>query len=136
MPPITSLADVQVAWNGPAAQAQIRRAAGKGLRAAALFLAARVKELLSVPAPRARARGGYRATTPASPGTPPRKLSGRLRASVTSEVSPDGLRARVGTNVVYARRLELGFPQGRHAHPYLSAALTRWRSALERILRG
>ncbi len=59
-----------------------------------------------MPAPRTRvtSRKGvryYRATTPAIPGAPPRKLSGRLRASQGYSVSPATLTARVGTNVIY-----------------------------------
>lgn len=112
---------------------EVRQAAGKGLAAGAGFLAGRVRELLSTPAPRARtlSRTGvrsYRASTPATAGAPPRKLSGRLRAGQTYEVSSDGTRARVGSNVIYARRLE------KEGHPYLSVALQRWLSELGTII--
>ncbi|VTS05309.1 hypothetical protein [Tuwongella immobilis] len=89
---------------------EVERAAGRGLTAAAIFLSGRIKEVVSVPAPRKRVktkRGGiaYRAATPATPGAPPRKLTGRLRASIGYEVAVDGKVARVGTNMIYARRL-------------------------------
>src|SRR4051812_1245627 len=92
-------------------EAEVSRNIGRGLLAGAIFLTARVKEVLSVPAPRRRvlARSGayyYRATTPATPGAPPRKLSGRLRASADYQLLPGGTEARVGSPVVYARRLE------------------------------
>jgi phage gpG-like protein len=118
-------------------QAEALRLAGHGLAPAAAFLAARVKEELSVPAPRrivlgkrGKAKGvrSYRAATPATPGDPPRKLSGRLRASITYEVSPDGTKARVGTNVIYGRRHEYG------DHPFLVTTLLRYRGELEQIL--
>lgn len=48
------------------------RGAGKGLQAGAIFLAARVKEVASVPS-----------VGPATPGAPLRKKSGRFRASVS-----------------------------------------------------
>ena len=35
--------------------------------------------------------------------------TGRLRASITGRVSPDGFSAVIGTNVEYAPRLEMGF---------------------------
>ena len=86
---------------------QVNRSAGKGLDAARVFLNARVKEALSVPAPRravragltgpsqpgkvraARKKGGilyYVATTPAQVGAPPRKLSSRMRTAQTSRM--------------------------------------------------
>lgn len=59
------------------------KAAGEGLEAALIFLVSKIKEKVSVPAPRVRLPDGtYRATTPAVPGDPPRKLSGLLRNSV------------------------------------------------------
>lgn len=100
----------------------IRPALVRALTAGAVLLTGRVKETLSVAAPRKRvtSRKGvryYRATTPAVKGAPPRKLSGRLRASITYRVDADGLVARVGTGVVYARRHELG------DHPFLVPTL-------------
>jgi hypothetical protein len=77
---------------------QLKRGAGKGVEAAVRFLAARVKEAVSVPAPKKPIRGavlsgkklgpilGYRATTPAVSGAPPRMLSGKLRAGVTHKM--------------------------------------------------
>jgi hypothetical protein len=70
---------------------QVTRSVGKGLNAGRIFLTSRIKETLSVPAPRIRIQTPagevyYKATTPATPGAPPRKLSGRLRTSVTSKM--------------------------------------------------
>jgi phage gpG-like protein len=103
---------------------ELRRRAVRAVTAGSVVLASRVKETLSVPAPRKRvlSRRGvyyYRATTPATPGAPPRKLSGRLRASVTRQTldTPDGPVGRVGTNLVYARRHERG------THPFLQPTL-------------
>ena len=102
---------------------EVLRLAGLGVKAAAIHLSRRVKEVLSVPAPRRRARSArtgvptWRATLPAAPGAPPRKLSGRLRASVAYEADEREGEARVGTNVVYGRRHELG------DHPFLVPAL-------------
>jgi len=70
---------------------QVARSVGKGLNAGRIFLTSRIKETLSVPAPRIRIQTPsgetyYKATTPATPGAPPRKLSGQLRTSVTSRM--------------------------------------------------
>lgn len=88
---------------------QVDRMAGRGLNAARIFMAGRIKETLSVPAPRRAVRlpvqpgqrkgaiSHYVAVTPATVGAPPRKLSSRLRTSVTSMmVTPKT--AVVGTN--------------------------------------
>jgi hypothetical protein len=61
--------------------------------------------------------------------------TGRLRSSISHELGRDvrGLHARVGSNVVYARRIELGFDgvdslgrrYSQHPRPYLRAALAQ-----------
>jgi phage gpG-like protein len=114
---------------------EVKRSAGKGVAAAAYFYAARVKEVLSVPAPRASyltKRNVKRviATTRATPGAPPRKLTGRLRASISVLMLDGGRRARVGTNVIYARRHELG------THPFLMPTLRKHLGDIQRIIRG
>lgn len=117
------------------------RLAGRGLLAGGTFLATRIKEVLSVPAPRRRVIAGPRsrvrppgtpywvATTRATPGAPPRKLSGRLRASVmVKQPSPE--RVQVGVfNLVYARPLETWMN-----HPYLWNTFISERDRLGRII--
>ena len=77
---------------------QLKRGAGKGVEAACRFLVARIKETVSVPAPKITIRGtplpgkkkgpilGYRGTSSAIKGAPPRVLSGRLRQGVTHKM--------------------------------------------------
>ncbi len=106
---------------------QVQRGAAKGIQAAAKFLAARIKEAVSEPAPRKAVRAAplsgqkkgsilyYRASTPATPGAPPRKLSGRLRTSITSAMlTPTS--ATVGTNAraVLSRKYPQGFNYPRY----------------------
>lgn len=132
---------------------QVKRAAGKGLNAARIFLTARIKETLSVPAPRIRVKspGGdisYRATTPAIPGAPPRKLSGRLRGSVTSEMQGES-RAVIGVSAkgMPSVKSPMGFPYPAYhelkglgamsgQHPFLIPTVVRWRSAIRKIMGG
>jgi phage gpG-like protein len=114
---------------------EVKRLAGRGVAAAAYFYAARVKEVLSVPAPRRNyiTRKKVKrvvASTPATPGAPPRKLTGRLRGSIATLVQDGGKRARVGTNVIYARRHELG------THPFLMPTLRKHLKDIQRIIRG
>ena len=126
-----------------AAQVQKRAAAGVG--AAAVFLAARLKEQVSVPAPRKRVvskRGDlyYRATVRAIPGAPPRKLSGKLRQTITYQVNtgPRGrVTALVGTNARsvnnfnYPRWLE---QNKAHPHKFVAPTVRRYRADLVTIV--
>jgi hypothetical protein len=97
-----------------------------------------VKQTLSVPAPRKRVVAGprssapgtiyYRATTPATPGAPPRKLSGRLRAAQAMEFNSSLNVARIGSNVIYGRRLEL------EGHSYLQYTMVRYSDQVARVI--
>jgi len=139
---------------------QVTRGAGKGLNAGRVFLAARIKEALSVPAPRRAVRGPpapgkrlgpiirYVATTPAMPGAPPRKLSGRLRTSVTSIMLND-LTAVVGTNASSepSSKYPLGFQYPAYheivgfggfkrsgGHPFIAPTAKKWKGTLAVII--
>ena len=133
---IVTLADVKRLWAGEKLRQQIERAAGRGVQAAAIFLVARVKEILSVPAPRRiawhQSKGvfvrSYQAKTRATPGAPPRKLSGKLRASINYAMEGP-MRARVGTRIKYARPLEL-----RMNHQFLRPTAVKFRRVLLRIM--
>jgi len=94
------------AWYGPKVMADIKKSASRGTEAAAIFLVNALKKTLSIPAPRIAVVGVrgvrkgiryYRATTRATPGAPPRKLSGDMRGSITYRMS--GEKAWVGTNL-------------------------------------
>ena len=113
--------------------AEVKRRASQGLKAATIFLSSRVKEILSVPAPRrlVKPKHGapyYRATTPATPGAPPRKLSGQLRRTIAWEMRQNETVGRVGTNTIYGRRLEA---QG---HRYLTLAVDMYQNEIKAIM--
>lgn len=108
---------------------EFERQIGRGLRGAAAFAANRAKEIVSVPAPRKRTKSGLRASTPAMPGAPPRKLSGTLRSRITSEVISD-TQARVGLRLDYGAIHEYG------DHPFLSVMIEKNRDALARLIAG
>jgi len=113
---------------------EVKKRAKAGLMAATIFLNARVKEILSVPAPRALVKPKmgapyYRATTPATAGAAPRKLSGELRRSITWEMRNNNTVGRVGTNKVYGKALETWM-----GHPYLVVAVQQYQGEIKTIM--
>lgn len=112
---------------------EVKAKAKKGLMAATIFLSARIREIISVPAPRVLVKplyGApyYRATQKATPGAPPRKLSGELRRSIAWEMRQNGTVGRVGTNKVYARKLE------NMGHRFLSLAVEQYQGEIKTIM--
>jgi hypothetical protein len=119
-------------------QAEVLRITGRGVQSAGYFLSARVKELISVPAPRRIVIAGpnsktpglryYVATTKAKPGAPPRKLSGRGRANVAAEYDEMTNTSRVGVNLKYMGAHERG------THAFLLPSLVQWGAEIGRIV--
>ncbi len=132
---------------------QAKKGVGKGIVTARAFLLGRLKETLSVPAPRKRVtgKGGeiyYRATTPAIPGAPPRKLSARLIASLAARV--EGNSIVIGSNArgfpsiknpvgyLYGKHHEIVDP-GRSSsgkHQWIRPTVKQYRHELQAIVRG
>jgi phage gpG-like protein len=89
-------------------------------------------------------RGNRSGKFPSAPGEPPKKVSTRLYGSIHSKVQRErrSVGAIVGSNMAYARRLELGFTgvdrKGRRyrmaARPYLRPALANTRGQVAAIL--
>lgn len=82
-----------------ATRAEMRRRVGT----AVLIVKGEIQQLLNV--------GNPTGKSPSKPGDPPRKVTALLFQSIATQVFDDGddIVGRVGTNVIYARRLELGF---------------------------
>ena len=136
---------MSVEWHGDAAMAHVRRNAVTFLTRAAIEVARRAKELLSVAGSGrssvGRGSGGrfksvQGPSTHSRPGEPPRKQTGRLRASVAHEVDAGNLRAAVGTNVEYGRHLELGTSRGLAPRPWLRRALADTQGRVNSLLGG
>ena len=127
--------------------------ASRGLDRARKFLEAKVKEAVSTPAPRklVKPRDGsapyYRATTPATPGAPPRMVSGNLRDKVTSRM--DGPRRALVQSTARSRPSKAypaGFPYGQFherrmlgkarsgEHPYVKVTADRHRAELKSLI--
>lgn len=123
---------------------QVQRRAGAGVRAAAIFLAARIKEAVSVPAPRKRVVNKlgdirYVATQRAIPGAPPRKLSGKLRQSVTYElpgVTDKLVRARAVVGVKARSKNGFNYPKHleKNSHAFLMPIVRKYRRDLVAII--
>lgn len=83
---------------------------------------------------------------PSTPPDPPHTLTGRLKQSISHDVirKPREIVARVGTNVEYAHRLEMGFVDkdkaGRNVsqapRPYLRKAIWDNKAKILRMLSG
>ena len=83
---------------------------------------------------------------PSKPGKPPRTLSGRFKQSITHVVERQvgTMRLKVGSNVSYARRLELGFvgrdKRGRNvsqaARPWLRVSVQQVWKKIGEIMRS
>lgn len=120
--------DVHYERNTEAAKQHIREKAVQFLTAAAIVVTTKAKRMLTVPGT-GRKRGKKAGpVTHAPKGQPPYKQTGRLRASITYEVDEQQLVARVGTNVEYARPLEL------LDHPFLRRSLDETRPEVDSIV--
>jgi hypothetical protein len=124
---------------------QIRRGAGKGLDAARPFIVSRIKEAMNVSAPKKRVRlpGGafyYRATTPAEPLAPIRKVSGDAQRSVWGEVVGKLLIIRVTARskdgFPYPKYHEIVNPKnlGSGKHQFIKPTIAKYKTALKIIV--
>jgi phage gpG-like protein len=128
-------------WHGPEAIEYVREKAAQGLARAAIEVRRRAAQLLSLAGTAVSTGGGgirkgarITGAVRSKAGEPPRKQTGRLRASVTYETN--GLKARVGTNVRYGKYLELGTKRGIAPRPWLRRALNECQARLNEILSG
>lgn len=112
---------------------EIRATAVRSLTRAAVTCTTDLKKILSVPAPRkvAKTTGRVYAATKATPGAPPRKLTGRGRASVSYMVDREKLVAVIGTNVVYMPVQEFKLN-----HKWVEPTLASNGTKYERLLAG
>jgi len=116
---------MSIRWHGEAFKGLTREQLGDNLERAAITLKGIVKQSLRI--------GNKHGDSPSRPGEPPRRRTGRLSGSIAHEVDRDRLRARVGTNLVYAKFLELGTCR-MAARPFLRPALENTRDRLAELL--
>jgi hypothetical protein len=115
-------------------EAKLRGVLVARLAAAGAMCVTELKHVLSVPAPTRVAKSGRRyATTPATPGAPPRKVTGIGRAAVTFLIDPVALTCRVGLRLNYMKKHELS---ERHPHKWLHPTLARLSPRIAAKLAG
>ena len=114
-------------WRGKDLEALAKLTMAKRLEAAAILLQNEIKQDISEPS--------NKGATPSAPGEPPHKDTGRLRASISREINAEELIARVGSNLAYAKFLELGTVK-MAARPFLRKAFWEHMDKLKRILEG
>ena len=107
-------------WHGDEFFRMLEEHNRKTLELAAIHLKNKVKEKLSTPYPPA-----------SNPEDYPHRRDGELRRSVAHEVV--GHVARVGTNKVYGRHLEMGTSRMKK-RPFLRPTLANQRRQLRRIM--
>lgn len=109
------------------------------MKLATVYLQGEVRKSINV--------GNRDGHNPSAPGEPPHKVTGRLQQSIVTAVvsSGDEIMGVIGTNLDYARRLELGFvgtdSRGHNIHqaphPFLRRALAdHGQQALEVLKTG
>jgi len=122
-------------WHGDKLRQQLEAEMGRRLDAAATVVQGHAKQLVGREGaePTGGKKGGkliYGARRSA-PGEPPMKQTGRLQTSVANERT--GLIARVGTNVLYGRWLELGTSQ-MAARPWLRRSLVECMGTIRALI--
>jgi phage gpG-like protein len=117
-----------IKWYGDQIIGDINKEMASRLPLAGAVVVGKTKRLLGVQG--RPAKGGGKATH-SKPGEPPRWQTKALRQSITQE-SVSSTVERVGTNVKYAKKLEMGI--GLAARPYLRPALAQSKKKIISIL--
>ena len=117
---------------------KVKADAVKALTRTAIACTNDLKQIVSTPAPRkvSKKTGRVYAATKATPGAPPRKLTGRGRTSLAYKVAKDALEASVGTNVIYMRKHEKNADGSAGLHQYVEPVMTQNRAKYEKLLGG
>lgn len=132
------MADAITVWRASDVIASTRTKLIPAMARGAITVEDQAKRLLNRPQPTRTVRGRQYGLDPSAPGDPPKRVSSRLIKSVTHDkptIEGGDVVVRVGTNVVYGRRLELGYSgtdaKGRNIHqaprPWLRRALAEKR---------
>ena len=113
-------------WRGALLKAEVNKVARITLEKACVLVKGTAKKSIG------------KVKAPSSPGHAPATVTGTLKRSIAHELSPTKLEGKVGTNIEYGRRLELGFigvdSKGRRYNqaprPYLRPALHKCEAAI------
>jgi hypothetical protein len=132
-------------WYGNEAMIYLRTQAGDRLDRATDAMVNHARREMSIPNTRmvqsSKTKSGLiavpntKGAEPSKPGEYPRKGWGHLRIHVVKEMSADRMRARIGTNVIYGKWLELG-TRFMKRRPWLSRTLSETYDRVRRIMMG
>lgn len=114
----------RVVWHGPKIIGLTKVETSRRLNRCAVALHSEIIRRIST---------STRASGPSLPGFPPHADTGRLRQSIVLQpATPANLVARVGTNLIYGKYLELGTKHVA-ARPFLRKTLREMRGQLRLI---
>jgi hypothetical protein len=128
-------------WYGAEYRQLLEKEMVRRLSAAAIYLTSQIQADISQPGTLRYQKGKHKSYstvyqfTHSAPGNPPYKQHGYLRDSITYEVIPQRLVARVGTPEDYGLYLEMG-TRKMAQRPYLRRNLVLARATLRTILLG
>jgi hypothetical protein len=136
---------VTLEWYGENVSNEVRHHVARGMKKAVDFAVSQCKRKLNRSQPtRGFSSGRRMGLDPSEPGTPPKVVSSVLKNSITGRVERRqlGVRGMIGSNVIYARRQELGFfgtdSLGRYVHhearPYLRPTIFENKQTLLRTI--
>lgn len=119
-------------WSTDAFRRQFKGGLVRGMAAGGAYLAGQVKIKINI-----SNRDG---DNPSKPGEPPHKVTGNLQKSIDFDVEErgDAVILRVGSNIEYAKELELGTSgdggKGKAARPYLRPTLLEKFETFKRVV--
>ena len=127
-------------WNANGVAQKTQATVIKRMNKATLAVKGATQTLLARGQPKRRLPGGTRiGLDPSRPGEPPKRVEGALQDSINTDIviRPSVIIGRVGSNLKYARALELGSAKrGLAKRPYLRPALRKSRPAIRAIFRA
>ena len=123
-------------WNNGYGE-ELAKKMKRNLERAAIHLTNEIKKAINRSQPYSISHGDsgifYHGEDPSLPGEAPKKIRGDLQRSIAYEVASDGQSAMVGSNLDYARYLELGTSK-MEVRPFLRATLDKQRDRINTIL--
>ena len=127
-----------VKWYGPQVTTEVKKITADKLERAARGFRDFLREKVSVPNTATLTGPGgkhtqLRGANPSEPGEYPHKLTGQLRRNINMECDPTVMIARIGTNVLYGKFLELG-TRLMEPRPWMSRGLMEFASRIKRIM--
>lgn len=122
-------------WTPREIAVMAKNKAGEGLKAAAEFYKVLLRQAISVQAPYVvyfskKGKPRYRALTEATPGAPPRRVSGNLLRRTAMDFDSAANVARVFTDVNYGAMLE------KSGHPWFVPTLIKNLAAIGQVAGG